>query len=248
MISLWKIVKEASRELQIRVPSIIPPSTSCTNKRVYENRWVFFSLQICPDVTSASLAVISSCLASWADLHVWSLFGWRQPRKTLACTTAVWLIQWMALSLLSQHWVTGGARCYGTWYFQRSRVSTKIQTKIQLRAKHSSCQPGQSAQQLSACKKSESQRVFYFLPDRKTRWFHPIMKNKTFTSSSGGALSSQGIRLLTASAHRELGLWSYSSHPHLPDQEEPYTGLLLHRSSSSLPAKRSWKHCMRGPN
>lgn len=183
MISLWKIVKEASRELRIQVPSIIPPSTSCTNKRVYENRWVFFSLQICPDVTSASLAVISSCLASWADLHVWSLFGWRQPRKTLACTTAVWLIQWMALSLLSQHWVTGGARCYGTWYFQRSRVSTKIQTKIQLRAKHSSCQPGQSAQQLSACKKSESQRVFYFLPDRKTRWFHPIMKNKTFTSS-----------------------------------------------------------------
>lgn len=63
MISLWKILKEAPRELQIRVPCIIPPSTSCANKQVYENR-AFFSLQIRPDVTLASLAVISSYLAS----------------------------------------------------------------------------------------------------------------------------------------------------------------------------------------
>lgn len=37
-------------------------------------------------------------------------------------------------------------------------------------------------------KKSESQGIFSFLPDRETRWFHAVMKTKAFTASSGTAV------------------------------------------------------------
>lgn len=137
----------------------------------------FFSLQIRSAVTSASWAVTSSHLASGVDLQVWSLFGWREPRETSPCPTALRLIQRMELSLLSQHWVTGGAQCYGTRDFQRRCVSTEIQTKFQLSTKHSSLQPGQWMQQLHVCKNSESQRVFYFL-HLETRQLHLIMKQQ----------------------------------------------------------------------